>query len=307
MVHQPVLLEEAIGLLKEGGEGSYLDGTLGAGGHSLLLLETLPGARILGLDRDPQALALARERLSRHAARASFFGANFAELESIASREAPEGLRGVLLDLGLSSLQIDRPERGFSYMEDGPLDMRMDPALPASAADLLAGLDFDALRRLLREYGEVRQPGRVARAVLQAQGTEPLGRTGQLAAAVAAAVGPKKAPGEQARVFQALRIAVNGELEALDTALEALPRVLAPGGVAVILSYHSLEDRRVKQFFARESRDCLCPPGLPVCNCGHRRSLERVTPRAIKAGDEEIADNPRARSVRLRAARRIET
>ncbi len=305
MHHRPVLLEEVTRFLVQGGPGSYFDGTLGAGGHSAHLLETLPEARVIGVDRDPQALDLARARLAPFADRAFFVSGNFADELSRAREHAPEGLRGVLLDLGVSSMQIDQAERGFSYMQDGPLDMRMDPTLPESAADLIARLDEEALRHLLKEFGEVRRAGRVASAISAAKEREGMSRSEQLREAVKRAVGERNAIGELARVNQALRIAVNRELEALDRALAALPEALGEGGVAVILSYHSLEDRRVKQNFARESRDCICPPELPVCNCGHQRKYELLSSGAQRPSDAECESNPRARSARLRAARRI--
>jgi 16S rRNA (cytosine1402-N4)-methyltransferase len=305
MKHRPVLREEVSRLLIQGGPGSYFDGTLGAGGHSAHLLESLPEARVIGVDRDPEALELARERLSIFAERVLFLSGNFADELSRARERVPEGLRGVLLDLGVSSMQIDQAGRGFSYMQDGPLDMRMDPSLPESAADLIARMDQESLRALLKEYGEVRRAGRVARGILEARDRGELTGSAGLRFAVKKAVGERDSIAELARASQALRIVVNGELDALERALAALPDALAEGGVVVILSYHSLEDRPVKQFFARESRDCLCPPELPVCNCGHKRSFERITSGAQRPDAEECKSNPRARSARLRAARRI--
>jgi len=305
MEHRPVLREEVSRLLVQAGPGVYFDGTLGAGGHSAQLLESLPEARLIGVDRDPEALELARRRLAPYRDRTDFLSGNFAEILPRIRRRAPEGLRGVLLDLGVSSMQIDRAERGFSYMQDGPLDMRMDPALSESAADLLARLDADRLRGLLREFGEVRRAGRVARAIIETRDRRGMRRSADLREALAEVLSERDFIPELARTSQALRIAVNGELEALDRALAALPEALGGGGVAVVLSYHSLEDRRVKQFFTRASRDCLCPPELPVCNCGHRRSFEPMTSGALRPGPAECESNPRARSARLRAARRI--
>ena len=202
-------------------------------------------------------------------------------------------------------MQIDRAERGFSYMQDGPLDMRMDPALPEDAGSLLAKHDAASLRALLKELGEVRRAGRVASALIEARDSGELRSTADLKAALRHAVGERDHIAELARASQAIRIAVNGELDALDLALVALPEALGEGGVAVILSYHSLEDRRVKRYFARESRDCICPPELPVCNCGHRRLFEMLGSGALRPDAEECDANPRARSARLRAARRI--
>ena len=202
-------------------------------------------------------------------------------------------------------MQIDQPERGFSYLRDGPLDMRMDPESGEGASALLSRLDESAMRELLRDFGEVRRPRRVARAVLAARAGGARAGARAPRRPVERAVGGRDSVAELARVFQALRIAVNGELAALDDALESLPRCLAPGGRAVVISYHSLEDRRVKRYLQRESRDCLCPPELPVCACGHRRSLELLTSRALRPDREEQIRNPRARSARLRAARRL--
>lgn len=200
-------------------------------------------------------------------------------------------------------MQLDTAQRGFSYRFDAPLDMRMDRSAGESAADLLGRLDHDGLRRLLRELGESRAAGRVARAMLAARDAGGLASTTDLRRAVERAVG-REATAELSRVFQALRIAVNDELGALDTLLAALPDLLAPGGVAAVISYHSLEDRRVKQSFRLESRGCVCPPELPVCVCGRVARFELLTPRALKPEADEIARNPRARSARLRAARR---
>lgn len=301
-----MLLEETVEFLKQGGPGLYLDGTLGAGGHSRNLLENCEGARILGLDQDSVALDAARETLSPFAQRVQLHKGNFRDMEALQREFAPDGFRGVLLDLGLSSLQIDEAERGFSYQQDAPLDMRMNEDAPQSAADLLADLGAEALQSLLSEFGEVRHARRISRAIVESRKAEPLLRSSQLRRAIESALppGPKRT-GEVARVFQALRIRVNGELEALEDALECLPRVLAEGGLAVMISYHSLEDRRVKQSFQRGSLDCLCPPSLPVCACEHKRQYEILTPRPLGAGEEEIRSNPRARSARMRVARRI--
>ena len=209
------------------------------------------------------------------------------------------------MDLGVSSMQIDRPERGFSYMQDGPLDMRMDPSRGETAADLLARLDQEALRRLLAEYGESRRPGRIARAIVRGRENGEMLSTRHLRDAVHSVVGARHAASEYARVFQALRIEVNGELSALDAALACVYEALQPGGCAVVISYHSLEDRRVKQAFADECRGCICPLELPVCGCGLTPRCESATRRAVKSSEAEIEKNPRARSARLRAIRRI--
>lgn len=201
-------------------------------------------------------------------------------------------------------MQIDRAERGFSYLREGPLDMRMNGADRESAADLIGRSDRDSLRLLLREMGEVKRPGRIAGSILSAREAGELETTADLRRAVERVIGTRDSLGELSRVFQALRIAVNGELAALDRVLADLPDLLAPGGVAAVISYHSLEDRRVKRSFAAECRGCVCPPELPVCACGREARYEAITTRAIQAGGEEIEENPRARSARLRAVRR---
>jgi 16S rRNA (cytosine1402-N4)-methyltransferase len=209
------------------------------------------------------------------------------------------------MDLGLSSMQIDRAERGFSYMQEGPLDMRMDPTRGDSAAALLETLDAAELRRLLAELGESHRPGRIARAIVTRRERGEMGSTGDLRRAVESVVGRARSASELARVFQALRIRVNGELDALDAALAALPDALQEGGRAVVISYHSLEDRRVKQLFVRESKGCVCPPELPICACGRQPRYESLTRRVMRPSAQECERNPRARSARLRAVRRI--
>jgi len=232
---------------------------------------------------------------------------DFASLGDRIPEHAPEGLRGILLDLGVSYMQIDRAERGFSYLREGPLDMRMNATDRESATDLIQRSDRDSLRRLLREMGEVKRPGRIAGSILSARDAGELESTGDLRRAVERVIGTRDSLGELSRVFQALRIAVNGELAALERVLADLPELLGPGGVAAVISYHSLEDRRVKRSFAAECRGCVCPPELPVCACGREARYESLTSRALFADEEEIGENPRARSARLRAVRRIPT
>ena len=230
---------------------------------------------------------------------------NFSRLADIAAEHAPEGLRGILLDLGVSSMQIDRPERGFSYMRTGPLDMRMNGGGGPGAAEYLAEVTETDLGRVLREFGETRRARRIARSILAARDAGALASTADLRNAVEAVVGERDSFGELSKIFQAIRIEINDEMGALDEALLALPRALGSGGVAVVISYHSLEDRRVKALFRRESSGCLCPPELPICACGHIPSLKLLNRRPLRASAEEENRNPRARSARLRAARRI--
>lgn len=312
--HVPVLMKEVLRTLEPerlGGRPSlWLDGTLGLAGHSRALLEAAgERARLLGTDRDPEALALAGQALEGFGTRVRLVRKSFAELVDADLKaldpDAP-GFDGILLDLGVSSLQLDSPQRGFSFMREGPLDMRMGPDT-ASAGEWLAGASAGDLEAVLRDYGEERQAKRLARAVLELRDAGGLKGTRDLAAVAERVLGRSR-PGQAhpaTRLFQALRLAVNGELEALDAALPRLAGLLAPGGRMAVISFHSLEDRRVKEFFRRESRDCVCPPGLPECRCGHRASLRQLTGKPLEADAEECSANPRSRSAKLRAVERI--
>jgi 16S rRNA (cytosine1402-N4)-methyltransferase len=269
---------------------------------------------LLGLDQDPQALGFAQVRLEQAVEQQEWRApepfhlerANFAEVGAVLERRGESELRGALFDLGVSSLQLDRPERGFSFRAEGPLDMRMDPEQPLTAAKLVNTLPEGELARVIAEYGEERWARRVAREIVRSRQDRPLSTTAELARVVSRAV--PRTPGlnihPATRTFQALRIAVNGELEVLAGALEACVRRLAPGGRIVVLAYHSLEDRIVKRTFARLSGRCECPPRLPVCSCGAAPLLSLLTRKPLTPGEAEIQDNPRARSARLRAAER---
>ena len=302
--HIPVLRDEVVSLFASVPPGVLVDATLGGGGHSAALLEANRGLRIVGVDRDQMALDAAKTRLSTFDDRVSFVHAPFSSLEEIIAGSAPGSglgpLSGVLFDLGVSSLQIDRPDRGFSFRQDGPLDMRMDASTGLTAADLVNSLPEDVLAALFRENGEGRLAGRIARAVV---GARPITSTDQLASVVSSAVpAAVRRKGHPARrVFQALRIQVNDELGELQVALPVALRHLAVDGVCVVISYHSGEDRFVKQTFAdAASGGCVCPPGMP-CVCGavpHHRLLFRG---ARKPSPAEVAANPRAESARLRA------
>ncbi|MCC6312473.1 MAG: 16S rRNA (cytosine(1402)-N(4))-methyltransferase RsmH [Thermomicrobiales bacterium] len=308
--HQPVLLEEALTALVPRPGGRYLDGTFGGGGHTRAILRaTAPDGLVLAIDADPEAIVRA-EMLAAEpgvGARLRVVRGNFADLEPIARTAEAVPLDGVLLDLGVSSFQLDTPVRGFSFRGEGPLDMRFDPSRGSSAAELVATLDADALADLLWRYGEEPQSRRIARTIVRARESAPIRTTGQFAALVERAVGGRRGRDTHpaTRSFQALRIAVNDELASLERALAGAVDVLAPGGRLVVISFHSLEDRIVKQFMARESAECLCPPGMPICTCGHRPRLARVTRKAIKASPAEQAANPRSRSAVLRVAARL--
>ncbi|MBW6465789.1 MAG: 16S rRNA (cytosine(1402)-N(4))-methyltransferase RsmH [Brevefilum sp.] len=303
--HQPVLYHEVLDALAPVSGRNYLDGTLGAGGHAEgILLASAPQGRLLGLDLDPEALAIARQRLLDYQARVVIIQSSYLLAPDILQNIGWPNVDGILLDLGVSSMQIDRPGRGFSFKEEGPLDMRFDQNSGTSAADLVNTLSEEALAQILREYGEERFARRIAGAIVAAR---PIYTTQALAALIQKAVPFYSSPIHPAtRTFQALRIAANQELEALASALPELAKCLAPHGRIAVISFHSLEDRIVKSFFKTESKDCICPPEQPICTCGHSASLKLLTKKPIRPGQEEIQANPRARSARLRVAEKIE-
>jgi 16S rRNA (cytosine1402-N4)-methyltransferase len=300
--HQTVLLEEAVSMLAPLPGKVIVDGTLGGGGHSEALLER--GASVVGIDRDPRALEAARARLARFGERFQTFRADFGELESVVAERGQGPVEGLLLDLGVSSPQLDEPERGFSFQREGPLDMRMGPE-GQTAAELIDALSEQELSKILRELGEEPFARPIARELKR---TSPQ-TTLEAAEAVKRAV-PRRAWPRRihvaTRTFQALRMAVNGELESLARALEAVPRVLRPGGVAAVITFHSLEDRMVKERFRDLVGRCLCPPGLPVCGCKRAGDFRLLTRKAIAPKEEEVARNPRARSAHLRAVEKFQ-
>lgn len=301
--HVPVLLEETMDLLRPQPGRRYVDGTFGFGGHAAALLDT--GAEVLGLDLDAVALASCRDLAADRPLLHCHHG-SFRDLDAALASRGWSAVDGILLDLGVNSLQLDDPTLGFSYRANGPLDLRFDRERGRPAAALVAELGEAELADVFWKWGEERASRRLARAVVRARVEEPVATTGRLAEIVTGALPRGAKPmATLSRVFQALRIAVNEELAALDEALESLPGVLAPGGRFVVIAYHSLEDRLVKRFIGRERQDCLCPPEIPVCVCGHQRSLRPLTRGAVKAGPEEEARNPRSRSARLRAAERL--
>lgn len=305
--HEPVLLAEVLAQLAPAPGGCFLDGTVGAAGHAATLLErTAPAGRLLGLDRDPAALEIARRELGRFGERAVLVAANFAVCDAVAGEHGFARLDGVLLDLGLSSIQLADEGRGFSFRSGGPLDMRADPSLRVTAADLVNTAPAQELRRIFRELGEEPEAARVANAIARRREREPFVAADDLGRFVAGVKTRRPRSIDPAtQVFQALRMAVNGELDNLARGLEGAVRVLRPGGRLAVISFHSLEDRTVKQFFARESRDCICPPHLPTCVCGHRAGLRVITRRPLSAAADEVARNPRARSARLRVAEKL--
>ena len=280
---------------------------MGGGGHAAALLDrTAPDGRLLGLDRDPAALAIARRELARFGDRVTLVNVNFARLDDVAREHDLVGIDGVLLDLGLSSIQLADESRGFSFRAAGPLDMRADPHLELTAADVVNTWDERDLRRIFADLGEEPEAARVAGAIVRRRARGPFIAADELGRFVAGVKTRRPQKTDPAtRVFQALRMAVNDELGNLSRGLEAAMRVLAPGGRLAVISFHSLEDRATKQFMARESRDCICPPHLPTCVCGHRAGLRVVSRRPLMAAQAETMRNPRARSARLRVAEKI--
>jgi 16S rRNA (cytosine1402-N4)-methyltransferase len=283
--------------------GFYVDATLGAGGHAEALLERAPSIRLLALDRDSEALALAGTLLSRFGQRVELEEANFADLDRVLERHPPPD--GVLADLGVSSMQLDRGDRGFSFRRDGPLDMRMSRKGP-TAADIVATASADELKRIFREYGEEPMAAKIARGIVAERSRGPITSTRQLARIVAGAKGARGGKIDPAtKVFQALRIEVNQELVALGCFLAAAVNRLNAGGRLAVISYHSLEDRIVKEAFRRDSGVCLCPPKLPRCVCGARRVLKVLTRRPVLPSEAERRANPRSRSARMRVAEKF--
>ncbi len=304
-MHQPVLYKDIIHAIQPHSEGKYVDGTVGAGGHAHGILEAShPNGQLLGLDVDPQALGLARERLAPFGSRATLIQASYTTLASQLTGLGWAAVDGIVLDLGVSSMQLDTPGRGFSFREDAPLDMRFDPtqADTPTAADLVNTLAETDLADVIYRYGEERHSRRVARAIVNAR---PIRTTGHLAGIISKAVRGGDHLHPATRTFQALRIAVNGELDAVEKVLPQAIQALAPGGRLAVIAFHSLEDRIVKEYFRQESRDCICPPRQPVCGCGHKVSLREITRKPIQAEDEEIENNPRARSAKLRVAEKL--
>ncbi|HLS72407.1 MAG TPA: 16S rRNA (cytosine(1402)-N(4))-methyltransferase RsmH [Actinomycetaceae bacterium] len=307
--HVPVLADRCLDLLAPAlaDPGAVLvDATLGMGGHSELALRRFAHLRVIGIDRDPQAIAIAGQRLAAFADRFTAVHGVYDDIDRIVAEHAPGGVHGVLMDLGVSSLQLDEADRGFAYAQDAPLDMRMDPTQGTSAAELLATAPAPELRRILRDYGEERFAGRIADAIVRRRQTAPLRRTPELVELVRGAIpaATRRTGGNPAkRTFQALRIAVNDELGVLEQALPRALEALVVGGRIVVLAYHSLEDRAVKRALARGATSSA-PPGLPVEPETHKPYLQLVTRGAEEAGEQERATNPRASSVRLRAAER---
>jgi 16S rRNA (cytosine1402-N4)-methyltransferase len=299
--HVPVLLKETLQTLAIRPGGTYLDGTCGGGGHSAGILQaSAPDGKLLALDADPAALA--HEQLELFGARVTFVHSSFADVSRVARQHGFDTIDGIVLDLGLSSDQLADEARGFSFNSIG-LDMRFDPTQGQPASSLVNELQADELANLLYRYGEERASRKIARAIAAAR---PIESAQQLADVIARASGGRRGKLHPAtRTFQALRIAVNDELGALEVALPQCVELLKPGGRLAVITFHSLEDRAVKNFFRTESRDCICPPEQPICTCGHRASLKILTRKPVEPSPVEVADNPRARSAKLRAVERL--
>lgn len=303
--HTPVLYQRVLTALRLRADGRYIDGTIGAGGHSAGILEnSSPNGQVLGLDRDPAALAQAKSRLAHFGNRLHLRNGSFAEVAEHAAWLGWTTVDGLLLDLGLSSMQLNDPARGFSFLREGPLDMRFDPTQPTTAGDLVNYLPEDELEDLIFRFGEEPRASQVAREVVR---NRPLHTTLELAEVITRAVGRSRRRIHPAtRTFQALRIEVNGELKALEVGLTQAVDLMDSGGRLLVISFHSLEDRIVKQYFRQESKDCICPDRQPICTCGHRARLRLLTRKPIRPDVSEVRANPRARSARLRIAERLE-
>ena len=306
MYHVPVLTKEAVGYLMGDKNGCYVDGTLGGGGHAEAILQQLSKkGRLIGIDQDPEAIEFAKERLREFKKKFNIVQDNFGNLKIILKKVGVEKVNGILLDLGISSYQIDTPERGFSYSFDGKLDMRMNTGQKLTAFEIVNEYPESKLAEIFKTLGEERRFRAVARAIVKARKLKAITTTFDLKNAITQVLPFQNRVKSLARVFQALRITVNDELANLKEALQTSLKFLAQGGRIVVISYHSLEDRIVKLFFKTESERCICPPELPICNCGRPGSLKILTKRPIRPSESEIDNNQRSRSAKLRAAERL--
>jgi len=307
--HKPVMLAEVLGFLNPQSGGTFIDCTLGGGGHALEIAKRVsPEGKLVGIDQDEEALQVAADYLADYKDNVILENGNFSEIASIARKLDVESVNGILMDLGVSSHQLDAPERGFSFRYDAPLDMRMDKSQPVDAAELVNSLAERNLAEYIFRYGEERWARRIAKFIVDRRGKQPIQTTGELVEIILAAVpsGARQTGIHPAtRTFQALRIVVNRELEALEKGLDAAIDLLASGGRICVLSYHSLEDRIVKTAFAKHSGRCTCPSGLPICVCGAAKSINVLTKRPVMPSESEIRGNPRSRSAKLRAAEKV--
>lgn len=306
--HISVLLEESVKALDIKEDGVYVDGTLGGGGHSYRILAQCPKTALIGIDRDPEAIEAAKKRLNEFSGRVTFVNRNFSEIKDILNELGIEFINGAVLDLGVSSYQLDNAGRGFSYMNNAPLDMRMNRSDDLSAYDVINRYSLDELTRIFFEYGEEKWSRRIADFIVREREKKPIETTFELVDIIKAAI-PKKARldgGHPAkRIFQAVRIEVNGELRILEAAIKDFIDVLAPGGRLAVITFHSLEDRIVKQTFAALAKGCTCPKEFPVCVCGKKPQIRLLTRKPIEPGKEEIENNSRSKSAKLRVAEKL--
>lgn len=303
--HIPVLTKEVLKALSPHRGGKYIDATLGGGGHAETILNaSAPDGQLLGLDVDPRAIKRVKERLRPFENRMLIVKSNFRDIQTVARQHHFDQVDGILFDLGISSFHLNKAQQGFSFQQTGPLDMRMDPTSGPTAAEIVNTLEESDLANILYRYGEERRSRPIARAIIQ---NRPIVTTTQLAEIVVQAIGRR--PGSRihpaTRTFQALRIYVNNELAALEEALPQAISLLKTGGVLAVITFHSLEDRIVKHYFRQESRDCICPPHTIICQCGHKAQIKELARKGVVPSPEEIASNPRSRSARLRAVRKL--
>ncbi len=302
--HIPVLYRQTIDFLRPKPNGRYIDGTFGAGGHTLGILQaSSPSGQVLAFDKDPEAITFGMGRMGEYTGRVTAVNASYADMATIAPAHGFDQVDGVLLDLGLSSRQLDDAQRGFSFMREGPLDMRFDPTQGETAADLINNLPEDELVNIIWRYGEERRSRKMARLIVA---NRPITTTRQLAELIANNMGNRRRRIHPATLlFQALRIAVNHELDAVEKGVPAGISLLKPGGRIAVISFHSLEDRFVKRLFRDLTRDCICPPKQPICTCDTEPILKLITRKPIQANEQEIAENSRSRSARLRVAEKL--
>ena len=306
--HKSVLLDECIESLNIRPDGVYVDGTLGRAGHSREIAKRLTTGRLICIDRDMAAIEAAKVRLADWMDRVTLIHSNFSEVKEVLSAAGVDGVDGMLFDLGVSSPQLDDASRGFSYMQDAPLDMRMDVSDPLTAHEVVNRWSFEELRRILTEYGEERYSSKIARTIVQVRETAPIETTLQLVDVIKSAMPPaalreKQHPAK--RSFQAIRIAVNDELGSVEKVMKDAIPALNPGGRLAIITFHSLEDRIVKNGMAEAAKGCTCPPRLPVCVCGNKPKVKLISRKPIVSGDEELERNPRARSAKLRVCEKL--
>lgn len=307
--HQPVLSEEVVSYLITRPEGVYVDATLGMGGHTKSILDhTRSRCLVIGLDVDEEAISISRERLSAYNGHVIYRNSNFSDIDKVLDSLDIREVDGIIADLGMSSFQIESSERGFSFMREEPLDMRMDPRLRFTAYDLVNEMTLDEISRVLRMYGEEKWSRRIAKRIVETRKESPIKTSAELAGVVSLAIPRKFHPARihpATKTFQALRIAVNNELENIEAFIGRAVSRLRVGGRLVIISFHSLEDRLVKSSFLRMASPCICPPGMPECGCGKKKVLDIITRTPVIPADEEISNNPRARSAKLRVGERV--